>query len=110
MDRGSSIVYIKTEDIYKDIVEDVKTRFDYSNYELSSSLQKGKDKKVIQLMKDELGWKIMSEFMGLRAKTCSYLIHNSSEDKKAKDTKKCAIERKPKFETIKIFRSNSTWK
>ena len=55
MGRGSSIVYIKTEDIYKDIVEDVKTRFDYSNYELSSSLQKGKDKKVIQLMKDELG-------------------------------------------------------
>ena len=50
----------------------------------------------------------MSEFVGLRAKTCSYLIHNSSEGKKAKDTKKCAIERKPKFETIKIFRSNST--
>ena len=49
----------------------------------------------------------MSEFVGLRAKTCSYLIHNSSEDKKAKDTKKCAIERKPKFETIKIFKSNS---
>ena len=34
MDTNSSIVYIKTDDIYKDIGEDVETRFDTSNYEL----------------------------------------------------------------------------
>ena len=38
-------------------------------------------------MKDELGEKIMIKFFGLRAKTYSYLIDDSSEDKKAKDTK-----------------------
>ena len=34
MDTDSFIVYIKTDDIYKDIAEDVETRFDTSNYEL----------------------------------------------------------------------------
>ena len=29
-------------------------------------------------MKDELGWKIMENFVGLKAKTCSYLIDNGS--------------------------------
>ena len=33
MDTDSFIVYIKTDDIYKDIAEDVETRFDTSNYE-----------------------------------------------------------------------------
>ena len=39
-------------------------------------------------MKDQLGGKIMTKFIGLRAKTYSYLIDNDSEDKKAKGTKK----------------------
>ena len=38
-------VYIKTDDIYKDIAKDVETRFDTSNYELDRSLPKGKIKK-----------------------------------------------------------------
>ena len=41
----SFIVYIKTDDIYKDIAEDVETRFDASNYELDRPLPKGKNKK-----------------------------------------------------------------
>ena len=52
-------------------------------------------------MKDELGRKIMREFIGLRGKTYSYLIDHSSEDKKTKDTKKCVIKRKFKFENYK---------
>ena len=72
-----------------------------SNYELDRSLSKGKSKKVIGLMKDELGGKIMTKFVGLRAKTYSYLIDDSSEDKKAKGTKKCVIKRKLKFENYK---------
>ena len=49
-----SIVYIKTYDSYKEISEDVETRFDTSNYQLDRPLPKGKYKKVIGLMKDEL--------------------------------------------------------
>ena len=101
MDTDSFIVYIKTDDIYKDIAEDVKTRFDTSNYELDRPLQKGKNKKVIGIMKDELGGKIMKEFVGLRPKAYSYLIDNGSNDKKAKSTKKCVIKRKHKFEGYK---------
>ena len=71
MDTNSFIVHVKTEDIYKDIAEDVETRFYTSNYELDRPLPKGKNKKVIGLMKDALGGKIMKEFVGLRAKTYS---------------------------------------
>ena len=34
MDTDSVHVYIKTDDIYKDIAKDFETRFDTSNYEL----------------------------------------------------------------------------
>ena len=42
--------------------------------------------KVIGLMKDELGGKVVPKFVGLGAKTYSYLIEDGGEDKKAKDT------------------------
>ena len=96
MDTDGFTVYIKTDDIYKDIAEDVETRFDTSNYELDSPQPKGKNKKVIRLMKDELGGKIMTKFVGLRAKASNCLIDNGSDDKKAKDTKKFVIKIKLK--------------
>ena len=40
MDVGSFIVYVKSEGIYKEIVKDVETRFDTSNYELDRQLPK----------------------------------------------------------------------
>ena len=43
--------------------------------------------------KDELGGKIMKEFVGLRAKTYAYLMNDDSEKKKAKGTKKCVMKR-----------------
>ena len=52
-------------------------------------------------MKHELGEKIMRKFVGLRAKIFSYLIDDSGEDKKAKDTKKCVIKRKLAFQNYK---------
>ena len=55
---------IKTDDIYKDIAEDVETTFGTSNYELDRSLRKGKNIKVIRLMEDELGRKIVKKFVG----------------------------------------------
>ena len=44
-------------------------------------------------MKHELGGVIIKEFVGLRAKTYSYLKDNNAEDKKAKDTKKYVIKK-----------------
>ena len=101
MKKHCIIVYIKADEIYKDIAEDVETRFDTSNYELDRPLPKGKTKQVIGLMKDELGRKIMTKFVGLRAKACIYLTNDGSEDKKAKGTKKCVIKRKIKFENYR---------
>ena len=63
MDRNSFIVHVKTDRIYKDIVEDVETRFDTSNYELDRPLPKGKNEKVLGLMKNELRGQIMKEFV-----------------------------------------------
>ena len=57
-DTESFIIYIKTEGIYVDITKDFQTRFDTSNYELDRPIPKGK-KIVIELMKDELGGKLM---------------------------------------------------
>ena len=60
MDTNNFVVHIKTDDIYKDIAEDVETRFDTSNYKLERPFSKGKNKKLIGLMKNESGGKIMT--------------------------------------------------
>ena len=65
MDTDSFIVHIKRKDFYKDIANDVKKRFDNQN-EVNRPLPTGKNKKVIGLMKDELGGQIMTEFVALR--------------------------------------------
>ena len=91
VDRDSFNVCVKTENIYKDIAEDLETRFETSNFELDRPLPKGKNIKVIGLIKDELVGQIMKEFLGLRAKTYNYLKDSNDENKKAKGTKKCFI-------------------
>ena len=106
MDTDSFIMNIKTNDFYKDISNDVENRFDASNYEVNTSetsalgcrpLPTGKNKKIIGLMKDELGGKIITEFVTLRPKTYSFVTDDGKEDKKAKGTKKCVIKKKIKF-------------
>ena len=52
INRDRFIVYIKTEDIYLDNVKDFETRFDISHYELDRPFPKGRNKKVIWLLKD----------------------------------------------------------
>ena len=100
MDTDSFIVCLKIVDIYKDIEEDVETRFDTSNCELDRTLQKGKNK-IIVLIKDELGGKITIKFIGLIAKTYSYLIDDGGEDKKPKGTKKVVIKENLNLKIIK---------
>ena len=101
MDTDSFIMNIKTEDFYKDVSNDVEKRFDTSNNEVDRPLSTGKNKKVIGLMKDELGRKIITEFVTLRPKTYSYLTDGCKEDKKAKGTKKCIIKTMIKFNDYK---------
>ena len=88
MDTDSFIMNIKTNDFYEDIASDVENGFDTSNYEVNRPLPTGKNKKVIGLMKDELGGKTITEFVTLRPKTYSFLTDDGKEDKKAKGTKK----------------------
>ena len=75
MDTDSFIIHIKTEDFYKDIANDVKKQFDTSNYSGADKrpLPIGKNKKLIGLFKDELGGKIMKEFVTLREKNICIL-------------------------------------
>ena len=53
----------------------------------------GENKKKIGFMKDELGGRIIKEFIGLRPKCYSYLTDGGNVDKKAKGTKRCVIKR-----------------
>ena len=86
MDTDSFIVCIKIDDMYKDIREDVIIQtINQIDHCLWINVI------VFGLMRDELGGKIMTEFVGLKAKTSSYLIDDGNDDKKAKDTKKCVI-------------------
>ena len=73
MDTDSLVYDIKTEDFYEDIANDVEARFDISGYSQTYFIPLHNDlsKKVIGLMKDELGGKIMTEFVPLRPKLYS---------------------------------------
>ena len=101
IDTDSFIMNIKTEDFYKDIANDVEKRFDTSNYERDRPLPTVKNKKVIGLMKDKLGGRVITDFVALRPKTYAYLTDDCKEDKKAKGTKKCVIKRMIKFDDYK---------
>ena len=68
MDTDSFIIHIKTGDIYEDIADDVEKRFNTSNYEVNWPLPIGKNKKLIGLMKDELGERILMELQHIGQK------------------------------------------
>ena len=90
MGTDSFVIYIKTEDFYKDIANDVEKWFDTSKYDENDKkpLPIGKNKKIIGEFKDELDGKIMKESVALRAKTYAYLMDDDREHKKAKGVKK----------------------
>ena len=71
---------IKTDDFYEDIGKDVERLFDTSSYDKNDKrpLVIGKNKKVIGLFKNELGGKIMIEFVANRAKAYEYLLDDDS--------------------------------
>ena len=89
MDTDSCVIYVKTEDFYKDIATDVERWFDTSNYVDNDE----------RMIKDELRGKIITESVALRAKAYAYLMEDGSEHKKNKGTKKCVIKRELMFES-----------
>ena len=122
-DTDSLCYKIETEDFYKDIAPDVEQKFDSSNFEKDhiSGIASAKNKKVIGMMKDEAGGKIIKEFVGLRAKLYSYKMYEGKEEKKCKGIKKnviknkithedykhCLFTRKSKLENMNVIRSRA---
>ena len=99
-DTDSFIIYIKTEDFFEDISNDVERWFDTSNYDKNDKrpLPIGKNKKVPGLFKDELGGKIITEVVAIRPKTYAYLTDDDeNKHKKAKGTRKCVIKQEITF-------------
>ena len=75
MDTDSFVYAIDNEDFYRDIAKDVKKRIDTSEYSKDDNrpLPIRENKKVIGLMKDQLGGNIMTKFVALRAKIYAYM-------------------------------------
>ncbi|PFX18050.1 hypothetical protein AWC38_SpisGene17607 [Stylophora pistillata] len=109
-DTDSLMYEIETEDFYKDIAADVEEKFDTSNFPKDhiSKIPTGCNKKVVGMMKDEAGGKIIEEFVGLRAKLYSYKILEGKEEKKCKGIKKTVIKKNITHEDYKkcLFSGN----
>ena len=84
-------VHLKTDDIYKNIAEDVEITFDTSNYRLNRPPPKGKNKKK------------MKEFVGLREKTDSCLIDDTIAEKEQRVQKSVS----QKNLSLKIIKTRS---
>ena len=102
-DTDSLCYEIETKDLYKDIGPDVKEMFDTSNYPKvhPSGIPTGCNKKVLGMMKDECGGKLMSEFIGLRAKLYAYRMYEGKEEKRCKGVKKYVVKKNISFEDYK---------
>ena len=77
---------IETEDFYKDISNDVKDKFDTSDYPTDhpSGIPNGIKKKAIGMFKTEASGRIIEEFVGLRSKLYSFKMFDDG-----KESKKC---------------------
>ena len=124
-DTDSLIYEIKTDDFYKDIVEDIQSKFDTSEFDKNHpsindfGFKNGVNKKVIGMFKDETGGKQIIEFVGLRSKLYSYKLHEK-EHKRCKgvkrsvvaktitheDYKNCLISKQEQLRTMKVIRSH----
>ena len=107
-DTDSLCYEIQIDDFFKDISKDVDQKFDTSNFDKNhkSGIATMKNKKVIGLVKDETGGKIIEEFIGLRSKLYSNKIHEGKKEakhevKKCKGVKKNVVKNKITHEDYK---------
>ena len=96
-DTDSLIYEIKTDDFYKDISEDVESKFDTSEFNKdypavvsSVKFKVGRNKKVIGMFKLETAGKQIEEFVDIRSKLYSYKLHEK-EHKKCKRVKRNVV-------------------
>ena len=99
-DTDSLMYQIQTEDFYKDISNDVESKFDTSDYPQShpSGIPTGLNKKVIGMFKDEVAGKQITHFIGLRPKLYSFKIEEGKNIKKCKGIKKSVVSKGITFE------------
>lgn len=100
-DTDSFIYEIKTRDFYNDIKIDLD-RFDTSNFSADNEYNLPLvNKKVVGLMKDENGGKIMTKFIGLRSKMYAYTLNGDDYDENVVKKNKgvtASVVRKLQFE------------
>ena len=89
---------IETDDFFEDIREDIKDKFDASNFD-NYSLPR-LNKKVPGMLKDEVGGKNISEFLGLRAKSYAYK-KELDEEKKCTGVKRGVVKNNISFNNYK---------
>ena len=94
-DTDSLMYELKTNDFYKDIKEDIRDKFDTSDYpqEHKSGILTGVNKKVIGFFKDEVSGKQITHFVGLRPKLYSFKVEESNTNKKCKGIKKSVVKK-----------------
>ena len=99
-DTDSLMYQINTKDFYKDIFNDVRDKFDTSDYPSvhPSGIITGANKKVIGMFKDEVAGKQITHFVGLRPKLYSYKVEGEKEMKKCKGIKKNVVKKKLDFD------------
>ena len=85
-DTDSLMYEIETEDFHKYISNDVRKKFDTSDYPENhlSEIKTGINKKVIGTFKDGACGKQITLFVGLRAKLYSYKVDDSNKVKEDK--------------------------
>ena len=71
MDTDRFIIHIKTKDFYEDVADDVEKK--KMIHQIMTLIDHFQQKRIIRLMKDKPGGKIMTKFAPLRPKKCEYL-------------------------------------
>ena len=99
-DTDSLMYEIQTDDFYTDISEDIRTKFDTSDYpqDHKSGILTGVNKKVIGMFKDEVAGKQITHFVGLRPKLYSFKVEDSNTTKKCKGIKKNIVKKGIEFQ------------
>ena len=93
MDTDSLGYHICTDDFYAEISKHVPTRFDTSVHRSDRPLPVGLNKKVMGLMKDEMGGEIIEEFISLRPKLNFFRKSGGAIGKKCKGIKKNVVKK-----------------
>ena len=89
-DTDSLLLEIKTENVYKDMEENIE-EYDTSDFPEDHFLHNTKNKIVLGKMKDECAGRPIAEYVGLRPKMYSILEASGKNIKKAKGVKKTVV-------------------